>query len=460
MGKKGTPINKFSSRPFIDCSGVEFLGDREGQEDYFLAQVMPNGKEVLAILADGMGGHASGEVASQKAVEAFSKTYKEYPSESIAAKLGAALQQANNEIANSITGDSSLEGMGCTLVGLHIGNSGLRWISVGDSPLFIYRNGKLLQINADHSMAPVIEESFKQGKITKEEAINHPHRNALRSAVMGGELTLIDTPTTPYGLLAGDIVILASDGIMSLSKSDIQSILKTSCREPSSEICSALINAVKAKKRPRQDNTTAVVLKISASMGVPEGPSRLLRAAATLSIICFLFSLGWYLYERLNLKTVINDLNKKSASVVEAPKPVPVPSAVEVKDPEPSTAESKSNPNKSAPIIIVEKPRTINAENSGKGGKRTDRSKQEVTKDKPAEKPVDKPAEKPVDKPADSTVEKSTEKAVDKPTDKSVDKNSSSAAKSNISAGASSSVQSQPVTIIDKSAPYSGSNSK
>ena len=383
MTKNGALNSKNLSPSLIDCSGIEFLGDRDGQEDYFLAEVKPSGKEVVAILADGMGGHASGEVASQKAVEVFNKTYKEYPSESVSTKLGAALQQANNELANSIANDSSLDGMGCTLVGLHVGNEGLRWISVGDSPLFLYRNNNLLQINADHSMAPIIEESFKQGKITKEEAANHPSRNALRSAVMGGELTLIDTPTTPYGLVSGDILILASDGIMSLSKTEIESILKTTQKNSSSQICTALINAVKAKKRPRQDNTTAIVIKIPTSMGSSGAVSKSLRILALASVLGFLGAFGFYVNQTFNLKIFFSELDKKPATVTEVPKPLAAPGSSEIKEPDSAKPEANLPASKSTQLEAAEKKKSNVSEDAKNSTKHPDASKKSVPKQNP-----------------------------------------------------------------------------
>jgi len=384
MIKNGALNSKNLPPSSIDCSGIEFLGDRDGQEDYFLAEVKPNGKEVVAILADGMGGHASGEIASQKAVEVFNKTYKEYPSDSVSTKLGAALQQANNELANSIANDSSLDGMGCTLVGLHVGIEGLRWISVGDSPLFIYRNGNLLQINADHSMAPVIEESLKQGKITKEEAVNHPSRNALRSAVMGAELTLIDTPISPYGLVSGDILILASDGIMSLSKAEIESILKASQKNSSSQICTALINAVKAKKRPRQDNTTAIVIKISTSMGSSGAVSKSLRILALALVLGFIEAIGFYLNQTFNLKTFFSEIDKNPATITEAPKPLAAPGSSESKEPEPTKPEANLPASKTTQLDTAAKKKNNGSEDAKNSAKHPDVSKKSGVKPNPS----------------------------------------------------------------------------
>ena len=401
MTKNGNSQKGAAISPLFDCSGIEFLGDRDGQEDYFLAEVAKNGDGVLAILADGMGGHASGEVASQKAVEVFNKTFNEYPADSINAKLGAALQQANSEIANAIKSDHSLDGMGCTLVGLHIGSDGLRWISVGDSPLFLYRAGKLMQINADHSMAPVIEESLRKGKISKEEAVNHPHRNALRSAVMGGEITLIDTPSMPMGLLNGDILILASDGIMTLSLSEIQTVIKAYQARSAKELCASIIDSVKAKRRPRQDNTTAIVIKIPVTIGASNGPSKILRLLALAAVLGFMAAFGSYAYQQLNLKGLVGMLEKKTTSpAIKEPEPVPIPA--EFKEPDPQVAEPKPSQVKSQASQAPEKQKG-GGESLARGAKsKQSNSKPDVAKEKSTPSKSLDPGDQPAITPADA----------------------------------------------------------
>ncbi len=257
---KPAPTTTF--RRQIDFDQKDFIGERELQEDYSVINFLKQQTELLFVLADGMGGHAGGEVASKTAVDTFVKTFVEYPSESIPAKLGAALQQANNELASTISAQPDLDGMGCTLVGMHLGSQGANWISVGDSPLFLIRKNQIIRLNADHSMAPLIEKSLLEGKISQEEANNHPHRHVLRSAVTGGELALIDTPPNTYGLFAGDIVLLASDGVLTLTDEEILRTIKGVKSVQADSITSALLSAVRAKRRQRQDNTTVQVFVV------------------------------------------------------------------------------------------------------------------------------------------------------------------------------------------------------
>lgn len=309
MSAKNTMKNSDSIKLDFDFSGKEYLGDRPGQEDYSIFRTLANGTELIAVLADGMGGHTSGEVASKLAVDTFDATFSNHTSNLIPVKLGAALQQCNSELANCIRSNPALDGMGCTLVGIYISKAGIEWISVGDSPLFLFRSGKLTRLNADHSMAPVIAESLKSGKINKEEAKNHPNRNALRSALMGGELNLVDASSSPNSLYAGDIVLLASDGLLTLSDSQIQKLL-SSCKNISAQaIADLLINEVKAKNKPRQDNTTVQVVVIPKILATPK--SFLTRFGLPLSFFfatVLLAATAYFFYENPELRQKLGDV--------------------------------------------------------------------------------------------------------------------------------------------------------
>ena len=117
------------------------------------------------------------------------------------------------------------EGMGATLVVPALIENRLWWISVGDSPLFLYRGGKLSQLNEDHSMAPQIDFMVKSGLMDAETGANHPDRNCLISVLMGARIPKIDCPTKPFEMKAGDIVVCASDGLQFLTNAQIEKVL-------------------------------------------------------------------------------------------------------------------------------------------------------------------------------------------------------------------------------------------
>ena len=340
-------------RKGIDFADADILGAREIQEDYSLFRASPPGVGLLAVLADGMGGHEGGEVASKMAVDAFVATLNDYPAGSVLVKLGAALHQANNNLASGIKNAPALDGMGCTLVGVYINSQGLQWISVGDSPLFLYRNRRLTRLNADHSMTPVIEESRRKGKITNEEAISHPNRNALRSALTGQSLAMIDTSNVPRPLCKGDIVILASDGLLSLSENEIAAVVMKHPGATAENLAQSLIAAVESKKKPRQDNTTVQVVILPTSFGVKRSLTWIIGLLAVLLGIA-MAGYGYLNHQRIadlwtslqwpSLKTVPPEPVIPKA--VPIPTDVPVaPAATEstVPEPEKETSPSKKS---------------------------------------------------------------------------------------------------------------------
>jgi serine/threonine protein phosphatase PrpC len=293
-----------------DFSGAEIVGDRKNQEDFHTFQLMERGEGLLLVLADGMGGHEAGEVASSLAVDSFVRNFRQHGAQSIPVKLGAALQSADNSIANYIASHRQSEGMGCTLVGAYVSSAGLYWISVGDSPLYLFRKGKLRQINEDHSMAPEIEKSLKAGKLSPEEARNHPNRNALRSAVMGeGHSTLVDCPEKPFPLAPGDLILLASDGVQSLSDTEIANVLAKHINMPMQDVARVLLRDVQKKQRRNQDNTTVQLVKIPLHKTASKRrlPWRWILASAAVIMIIAIFG-TYVLYGKMGLTMDFNTL--------------------------------------------------------------------------------------------------------------------------------------------------------
>jgi PPM family protein phosphatase len=154
--------------------------------------------------------------------------------------------------------------MGSTLVGVHFGPDGVEWVSVGDSPLYLYRNGEIVLLNEDHSMAPEVDRLAEAGRITWEMARNDPRRHYLRSAVTGAEMEMIDMSKRPLELVAGDVVILASDGIHTLPMERIGSEIQAMGGDglTADIVAQRLIEAVEDARESYQDNTTVVVVRV------------------------------------------------------------------------------------------------------------------------------------------------------------------------------------------------------
>jgi len=224
--------------------GGQHRGARPYQEDSWRLSTLGDGS-LLAVVADGMGGHAGGATASKLAVEAFVHAVEQ------GGGLADGLDDANAAVGRGAAGKSELAGMGATLVGVHLRGDEVRWISVGDSPFYLVEGGKLERLNADHSMAPQIDQMVKRGMLTQEEADHHPGRHTLREAVMGEPLTLIDKGSRRLGPDAR--LLVCSDGVQSLKPEQILS----QAALPVDRIISAVLGAAK----DHQDNITVVKLE-------------------------------------------------------------------------------------------------------------------------------------------------------------------------------------------------------
>jgi serine/threonine protein phosphatase PrpC len=244
----------------FDYSAVSSLGDRENQEDSFAVVELAGGRELLLVVADGMGGHVGGEIASQVAVNTFVDCFAHHTMGEPHRRLRIALIMANEALAEHIRQDLELDGMGTTLVAAHLSDRGLFWVSVGDSLLLLVRDGEVRSLNEDHSMAPVIERQFLAGKLTREEADAHPERNALLSVLTGWRSPdMIDCPEPAYRLRHGDRLIAASDGLSTLEYSDITELALAN--RSAAKIAEAMKQRIAEKRQEFQDNT-AIALAV------------------------------------------------------------------------------------------------------------------------------------------------------------------------------------------------------
>lgn len=247
---------------WIHCKGRS-QGKRLYQEDDYGVFELPASLaagELLLVLADGMGGAQAGDRASAAVVRSFIDAYAAVPSKEIPARLRRALDHANRELALEVAGDQlALTGMGCTALAVVLAKRELYWISVGDSPLWLWRRGHLTRLNEDHSYRKILAEQVAVGELNPQEAALHPNRNALLSAVTGDRLVLVDLCEQACSLQADDRVLLASDGLLTLSEADIAAHLGD---EMAAELpCQRLLAAVAAAGYPNQDNTTVIVVQ-------------------------------------------------------------------------------------------------------------------------------------------------------------------------------------------------------
>jgi serine/threonine protein phosphatase PrpC len=176
------------------------------------------------------------------------------------------VELANEALAKHIEKNPETEGMGSTLIVVVIQGQDLSWVSVGDSPLYLWRAKKCYQLNQDHSMAPAIDQMALDGMMTEETALNHPDRNILTSAMNGSAPALLDAGNDPVKLLPGDIVVLSSDGLQTISDAKISAVLNTSREYHPPYITAALLNSVLDLDDPNQDNIGVVTVKVEKSV--------------------------------------------------------------------------------------------------------------------------------------------------------------------------------------------------
>jgi PPM family protein phosphatase len=250
----------------ISVKGITDVGrKREANEDCFA--IVP--EDHLFVVADGMGGHAAGEVASRLAVSAIADfiastrrdaeitwPYEYDTSMSMEGnRLKTAIRLANQRILDTISHKKDLEGMGTTLVGVMVSDGRVCVGHVGDSRAYLLREGSITQITSDHSW---VNEQVKLGFLSRNDASRHPFRNVVTRALGSRDDVVVDV--TEQALVPGDYIILCSDGLNTMMDDD--SILRTVIEHGDDVEAAAqsLIDA--ANQNGGEDNVTVIVIKV------------------------------------------------------------------------------------------------------------------------------------------------------------------------------------------------------
>jgi len=246
-------------------AGVQITGSRKQQEDsYCIEHIYTEAgkKGLLLVLCDGMGGRAGGEIASRLVCKKMVDIMTTHESV-IPWRLATAMEHANHSLAAKIREEPHLAGMGTTLVAAVILDNRFYWVSVGDSPLWLLRDGRLQRLNDDHSMKAVLNRQVEAGEITSEEAARDITRHYLLSAMCGTPPPMIDLPQEPFILQPGDMLLLASDGVETLTCDQLTEVVQQNARLRPAETLVALMAAIEREKNPHQDNASAVLVKMN-----------------------------------------------------------------------------------------------------------------------------------------------------------------------------------------------------
>jgi len=245
-----------------DAVFQQITGQRESQQDSG-AVVRIDDVNWLLILADGMGGQVGGKEASQMTVDIFQKSFLECEQTDIRERLLHALQEVNYNMFEYVEKNPEMEGMGTTLIAAVTDGSRVQWLSIGDSPFWLFSDGELLRLNANHSMAAILQQQVETGELSAEEAAQSPVRSQLLEAVMGEDIEMIDLPELPVALKPGDVMVLASDGVESCSEMELQDLLDANRHTNCETIGLEILNAVEEKEKPGQDNASLIVFQVS-----------------------------------------------------------------------------------------------------------------------------------------------------------------------------------------------------
>ena len=242
----------------LQIANVQGQGERERQEDSFAIvnaadPELQQTQGLLALVADGMGGMEDGKAASQWAAECFLQLFQERESEDIPSWFYRSVHAVSDSVFQSFGGRS-----GSTLVAVHIREERLHWLSVGDSGIFLMRNGGVFQLNREHTcLNQLFLQELEWEPIDKERALSDPDAPRLTSFVGIDRLAEVDLNLRPMELERGDALLLCSDGISGVLTPP--ELLEAMSLEPE-EGCALLERMVLEKNVIGQDNYTGVLI--------------------------------------------------------------------------------------------------------------------------------------------------------------------------------------------------------
>lgn len=210
----------------------------------------------LFVVADGMGGHRGGEIASNLAVKTIQSSYYADDGEDRTAALKAAVEEANRLILRESANDPSLAGMGTTCTAMAVHDGFAYFVHIGDSRAYVLREGEMVQLTQDHSL---VGEMVRSGILSDEDARNHPKRNVITRSLGIQETVSADTPFSPFKLELNDEFVLCSDGLTSVvADEEIGGVLVANDPDVS---CQKLVEM--ANQRGGKDNVTVLVVRVA-----------------------------------------------------------------------------------------------------------------------------------------------------------------------------------------------------
>lgn len=227
---------------------------RSQNEDSFAV----DGDRGIFVVADGMGGHGNGEVASRIVAEVVRQSLAPRTARAAGSdgedSLRQALEEANRQVIEAARSDSALTGMGATAVVALMSGAGSYLANVGDSRAYLLRRGRFAQLTQDHTW---VREQVSAGLLSETQALRHPFRSVVTRALGGEEEVAVDV--APLDPRPGDLYLLCSDGLTAvLGDDEIRAHLAE--RQPLPDVCRGLVEA--ANDRGGPDNITVIVIAV------------------------------------------------------------------------------------------------------------------------------------------------------------------------------------------------------
>lgn len=360
---------KYASQPVLpfDVGYASHAGKRPNQEDNLGVKIYTD-SGLLAVLSDGMGGHAGGEIASELAVRTFGDYFPKTDGTPLI-RLDKTLHKTDQALANKVRGNKDLQTMGATLIALYAQGYEVSWISVGDSLLYHFRRGQLDKLNTAHTLGERFRLLLENGSITLDDykAVDKPH--ALTSALGPDKLHEIDSGT--LHLQNQDLLIIASDGLLTLNTNNLMPLLNLDL--PAQTLAETILQAVLDQNAKHQDNTSLIVIRKPVHKKAAFFTFKRIIALGSL-FLCIFSGAYWF----FNLKDQRNTLNNQSSATTPVPLTPALTPAIPAGAPPPltqspptppSTAEHKEllhEPVKPTPTATPPTPVLPNVENPPK----------------------------------------------------------------------------------------------
>lgn len=244
---------------FLEVEARSDIGGRSEQQDQAYVHISQN--HAFAVVCDGIGGAADGELASRLATDTMRRAYsgKYHATSDKALFLYNAMKLADEQVLHAIGQETG----GTTMVAAIIHDRYLFWLSVGDSRIYIFRSGQLLQVTRDHNYFLRIGELLEKGVISEEAYLQEAKRgDALISYIGKGNITLFDLTETGFELQKDDYILLTTDGLFKAIPDSLINEILCSTLNTKGKADMLIQRAMSYVQRDFQDNTTFILINI------------------------------------------------------------------------------------------------------------------------------------------------------------------------------------------------------